>query len=507
MGRHFSTGRFVILGSLLVIALCAALLVKTAPRPSNSKRGKRPLVLYCAAGIRLPVVAVCKAFEEECGIRIDVQYGGSNTLLSQMQISKKADLYLAADRSYIERAQEMGLVRELLPIACMEPVIAVQQGNPKHITTIDDLLKPGVRLALGNPEQAAIGRATQKTLERAGHWDAIAAQTQQSGVFKPTVPEVANAVKIGSVDAGIIWSVSATQVEGIEGIRVPELGGIVNLISIGVSSTTDAATDALNFARYLTGSNRGLQTFEATGYDVLPGDPWTEKPEITFFAGSVNRRGIEAAIQGFENREGVRVNTIYNGCGILTAQMRTIRSDSEFPDVYMACDQYYLDNVAELFGEGTQISSTKIVIVVAEGNPKSIHSVEDLTRADMRVAVGQPEQCTIGALSRILLEKLGLYEKVMKNVVTETATSAMLVPAVTTGAADAVLAYQTDSLAEADRVDAVIIDSPLAKAVQPFAVAKSSDQKLLGTRLFETIVEARAAFEAAGFDWLLERGQ
>ena len=169
------------------------------------------------------------------------------------------------------------------------------------------------------------------------------------------------------------------------------------------------------------------------------------------------------------------------------------------------CDQSYLDVVQDLFGEGTQVTKTRIVIVVAEGNPKNIQTLEDLARPGIRLAVGQPEQCTIGMLSRKLLESVGLYTKLIENnVVTQTATSAMLVPAVTTGAADAVLAYRTDTIAEAERVDAVLIDSPLARAVQPFALSRKSDQHLLGARLFETITEARAAFEEAGFDWLLE---
>jgi len=288
-------------------------------------------------------------------------------------------------------------------------------------------------------------------------------------------------------------------------VRVPELDAAAGLICVGVATETDASADALNFARYLTGANKGLQVFGKLGYDPVEGDPWTLKPEITFFSGSVNRKGLANAIKTFEEREGVRVNTVFNGCGILTAQMRTIHSDGSFPDAYMACDQSYLDVVQDLFGEGTQVTKTRIVIVVAEGNPKNIQTLEDLARPGIRLAVGQPEQCTIGMLSRKLLESVGLYTKLIENnVVTQTATSAMLVPAVTTGAADAVLAYRTDTIPEAERVDAVLIDSPLARAVQPFALSRKSDQHLLGARLFETITEARAAFEEAGFDWLLE---
>jgi len=505
MPKHLFTGRLAISSTVILFVVLLVLMYKTAPQPTGSEAAGRPLILFCAAGMRMPIEEIRQAFEKETGIRVDVQYGGSNTLLNQMQVSRKADLYLAADRAYVDRARGMGLVREILPIAHMMPVIAVPEGNPKRIWSIDHLLKPGMKVALGNPEQAAIGKATREALQRSGHWERVEKVARDNGVFKPTVPDVANTVKIGSVDAGIVWSATASQIDGIAGVRVPELDAAAGLICVGVATETDASADALNFARYLTGANKGLQVFGKLGYDPVEGDPWTLKPEITFFSGSVNRKGLANAIKTFEEREGVRVNTVFNGCGILTAQMRTIHSDGSFPDAYMACDQSYLDVVQDLFGEGTQVTKTRIVIVVAEGNPKNIQTLEDLARPGIRLAVGQPEQCTIGMLSRKLLESVGLYTKLIENnVVTQTATSAMLVPAVTTGAADAVLAYRTDTIPEAERVDAVLIDSPLARAVQPFALSRKSDQHLLGARLFETITEARAAFEEAGFDWLLE---
>jgi len=505
MPKRFLTGRVAILATVILFAVLLVLMYKTAPQPSSADASGRPLILFCAAGIRMPIEEVRQSFERETGIRVDVQYGGSNTLLNQMQVSRKADLYLAADRAYADRARGMGLIREILPIAHMMPVIAVPEGNPKRIWSIDHLLKPGMKVALGNPEQAAIGKATREALQRSGHWERLETVARDNGVFKPTVPDVANTVKIGSVDAGIVWSATASQIDGIDGVRVPELDAAAGLICVGVAAETDASADALNFARYLSGANKGLRVFGRLGYNPVEGDPWTPNPEITFFSGSVNRKGLAGAIKSFEEREGVRVNTVFNGCGILTAQMRTIHSDGSFPDAYMACDQSYLDVVQDLFGEGTQVTKTRIVIVVAEGNPKNIQTLEDLAQPGIRLAVGQPEQCTIGMLSRKLLESVGLYTKLIENnVVTQTATSAMLVPAVTTGAADAVLAYRTDTIAEAERVDAVLIDSPLARAVQPFALSRKSDQHLLGARLFETITEARAEFEEAGFDWLLE---
>ena len=463
--------------------------------------------MFCAAGMRLPVEQIAKEYESLYDVHVQLQFGGSNTLLSQIAVNPSGDLYLAADESYIDLAREQSLVQEEMPLADMRPVIAVAMANPKSIQSVDDLTRSDVLVALGNPDQAAIGRRTRSLLKKSGDWDGVQGNAR---VLKPTVNDVANDVKLGSVDAGIIWDATCQQYDGLKAIRVPELDAGAVRVTLGVLANSKHPTAALRFARFLTSRDRGLTEFKKHGFDIVDGDVWDEKPQLTFFAGSVNRRALEPIVQRFAEREGVEVNTIYNGCGILTAQMRSMHGAGQsngFPDAYMACDMYYLDTVQDLFEGGVRVSNTDIVLVVQRDNPKSIHNLQDLLRPGVRVAIGQPEQCTIGVLTKRLLEQVGIYDELLKeNVVTQTATSALLVPSVTTGAADVVIAYRTDTLAERDKLDVIAVSSPLARAIQPFSVSRSSDFKHLGDRLFQAISTSRREFEAAGFNWVLHNG-
>ncbi len=364
----------------------------------------------------------------------------------------------------------------------MRPVIVVRKDASRKIRSMDDLLQDGVRIACGNPDAAAIGKITKRQLQQSHQWEALSKRVGDNGVFKPTVNEVANDVKLGSVDGGIVWNSTAAQYPELEAVHVPELdGGVVN-VDICVLKFATRPSAALHFARYVAARDRGLTAFQAEHFEPVEGDVWKDVPELTFFAGSVNRRALEPIIKAFERREGVKVNTIYNGCGILTGQMKVIaeKQDAGFPDVYMACDVYYLNTVKDWFQEAINVSDTDIVIAVQKGNPKEIHTLQDLLRPGVRVAIGQPDQCTIGVLTRRLLEHEGIYDKLLReNVVTQTATSALLVPAVTAKSADAALAYQTDTRAESDKVDVITIDSELSKAIQPFSIARSSQQKNL----------------------------
>ena len=116
--------------------------------------------MYCAAGMRYPVEEIVQKYEAEYGVQVNLQYGGSNTLLNQLEVNKSGDLYLAGDSSYIRLAEEKGLTAEAFPLALMKPVIAVQVGNPKNIKGIDDLTRDDVKVALGDPDAAAVGKKT-----------------------------------------------------------------------------------------------------------------------------------------------------------------------------------------------------------------------------------------------------------------------------------------------------------------------------------------------------------
>jgi len=200
--RRRGTNTLTTLVIASLTALCALVIFLVAM--SRNTPGVADLFIYCAAGMRYPMDEIVKNYKQEYGVDLQVQYGGSNTLLSQLEVSKSGDLYLAADESYIHKAQQQGLAREVIPVATMRPVIAIRRDAKQKIHSVDDLLQPGLRIACGNPDAAAIGKSTKSLLEKSQHWSPLVKQINKNGVFKPTVNEVANDVKLGSVDAGII---------------------------------------------------------------------------------------------------------------------------------------------------------------------------------------------------------------------------------------------------------------------------------------------------------------
>ncbi|MGF1483368.1 MAG: substrate-binding domain-containing protein [Opitutales bacterium] len=266
--------------------LCAIALALTLAGcgGSNDSGATKTLTLFCAASVQPPVEALLSRYESEFGVRVEVQYGGSGTLLSNLKIAKLGDLYLAADSSYTDIARNEGLLAEVLPLARLAAVIALPKDNPRLIEDLDDLLNPGVRLALGNPEAASIGKQTRELLRASGHWSAIKRQAEKDGVFMPTVSELANAVFLGAVDAAIIWDATARQYANLQMIVDPVLAAQTHTVSIGLLNSSNDASAALHLARFLA-SETGKATFEAHGFQTISSDLQAEiSPTIVSYA-------------------------------------------------------------------------------------------------------------------------------------------------------------------------------------------------------------------------------
>lgn len=513
----------LLFGAACVIAVLIMLL-ESGPPSGNKDRDK--LILYCAAGMRVPTEEIVADYEKEFGVDVEVQFGGSGTLLNQLKTDKftEVDLYLAADDSYTDQAVEIGLAKDTLPIAHQRPVIAVRKDSDKNIKSLADLLREDVAVAIANPDQAAIGKAVRRQLSKievddTNRWKQLEARVTESGVFKPTVNEIANDVKIGHVDATIVWDSTVAMPDykdDLVAVTVPELDRDPNLISIAVLRSSPNLPGAYRFARYIAARNKGLKTFAKYGTRPVEGDVFAETPgkklQVNFFCGAVNRRTVDKIIEQFQQDEGVTVNTIYDGCGILTSRMKTFEGQQPslgFPDVYMACDVYYLENVKQWFQEAANVSDVELVIAVPKGSTK-VKSLADLVKPGIRVTLGEPSQCTIGALTRRLLKSEGLYDKLKEKmhneeeVVVEKSSSATLIADVTTGHSDATVAYISDVLPNKDEVDIVRIESPLNMAIQPFSIAKTSEHKYLLRRLFKRIANSPEAFENAGFHFRLD---
>lgn len=264
------------LKNMLLISLVVATGLVTALLKMGSSSASTTLVIYCAAGAQRPMARIAQAYEQHYGVGVQLQYGGSGTLLGNLRLTDHADLFLAADRSYIARARRMGWVVEAFPLVNQRPVVLVPKGNPKQLESLADLGRTDLRLSLANPSTAAIGKQTQRILATAGLWEHVRDLVQRQGVFKPSVTDVANDVRLGAVDAAVVWDNVAAHYPNLAALHFPEFDEAEEHITIALLTSSSDPSAARHFIRYLTARDRGLRIFAEMGYDVVDGDLWIE---------------------------------------------------------------------------------------------------------------------------------------------------------------------------------------------------------------------------------------
>ncbi len=490
----------IVLALLLLLGICGWLLIRD---DRTEGLGDAPLLVHCAAGLRIPVSEIAAAYEEEFGIPVRLQFGGSGALESQLEIAG-GDLYLPADISYIESTRAKGLLRESIPVATFTAGIVVPKGNPQNLRSLEDLARPGLKLSLADPS-AAVGKFTWSVLEKSGHLPQIKPNVV---VTKPTVNNIVEDVATGAVDATLAWDAVVNSFPDLDWIPVPEFSSRPKINTIGVLTASSQPTRALHFARFLSSRDRGQAIFAKAGFAPTPSaDLWADVPEITLFSGSMLRPAIQERIRAFEQREGCRITTVFEGCGTLVAMMKD--GDSN-PAAYFSCDTKFLDMVSDRFGPPTVVSENKIILLVAKGNPKQLHKLSDLTKPGLKLGLCDPEKSALGDLTHQMLDRHKLRSSLQAsgNVIVLASKGDELVNAMQAGSLDGAVVYQSNALASPEigpTCDIVDLHDPLAIATQPFAVAKDTKHPHLLSRLRTTLSEpsSRQRFEDLGFTWKL----
>jgi len=228
----------------------------------------KELLLYCGAGIRPPVQQIVEAFEAEHGVKIIADYAGSEVLLSKIKLTKRGDLYMPGDKHYVDQAAREGMILSQQSLCYFVPTILVQKGNPKNIRNLNDLLKAGVKLGVGDAKACAIGRKTEQIFTKNGiAW----ADVEKNIAFQSlTVNELGMQIQTSSLDAVIVWDATARYYSdyGTE-VPIPVGQNVISTVNIGVLSFTPNRSTADEFVKFAA-SARGQAIFQEHNYRTDP---------------------------------------------------------------------------------------------------------------------------------------------------------------------------------------------------------------------------------------------
>ena len=149
------------------------------------------------------------------GLTLDYNFAGSNTLVEQIQQGAPADVFASADTANMDKLVSAGLVDKPVTFARNKLEIAVAPGNPRHITGLADLAKPGISVVLEAPGVPA-GDYTRAVL--AARHITVSPRSLETDV-KSALAKVTS----GEADATVVYvSDVAAAGSSVTGVAVPD---------------------------------------------------------------------------------------------------------------------------------------------------------------------------------------------------------------------------------------------------------------------------------------------
>ncbi len=140
------------------------------------------LVLYVGGNYYFAMAPLVKAFEAEHpelrgrifyvtippGLLIKAMHDGNTFTSGNMTFTVAPDVYAAGLKKVKEQIAAGRLVAPAVPYVTNDLTIMVPKGNPGHVTSLQDLGKPGVRLVMPNPAWEGVARQIEASLRKAG---------------------------------------------------------------------------------------------------------------------------------------------------------------------------------------------------------------------------------------------------------------------------------------------------------------------------------------------------
>ncbi len=285
MARTISRRTFVSAGAVtaaLALAGCSSKGSSTSTSSSTSSTDeKQKLIVFAAASLTESLTKAGDSFGSEQGYEMSYSFDSSGTLKTQIENGADADVFVSAGQKQMnqldveaESGNDEGLdfIDHATRFDILENkvTLVVPEGNPKSITSFDDLaerLKAGdVLLAMGNSD-VPVGQYTEKIIAYYG-LDETALANAGCITYGTNVKEVTTQVSEGAVDCGVVYKTDATSA-GLEVVdeATTDMCGRVVYPAAALKAAPNA-DGARAFLEFLKGSEASAD-FEEVGFTPL----------------------------------------------------------------------------------------------------------------------------------------------------------------------------------------------------------------------------------------------
>ncbi len=146
---------------------------------TSNKKGKEEINVYCAASLTGVVSDLSERYQHENNIKINLNFASSGTLARQIEQGAPADIYLSANKKWMDYLYTIDLTEDSTIARCAGNtlvIIAPSKSSLESIHARDISKLPELfsgRLSIGNPEYVPAGSYAKQALQKLGCYNEL----------------------------------------------------------------------------------------------------------------------------------------------------------------------------------------------------------------------------------------------------------------------------------------------------------------------------------------------
>ena len=217
---------------------------------------ERPITIFAAASLQNAITELAENYTDETGIEVQVSVAGTSMLARQIQHGAPADIFISANKSWVEHLLDHNLLdpNSVSVIAENAMVLVARTGADTRGSVLEGHWNSNSLIATAMIGSVPAGIYAKEVLDHYNLWDRLHNQVVQTD----NVRSALRLVELGQVDFGLVYfsdAVASKDVQVVE--RLP---------------ARSHSSIEYHAALVRTKSSRDAQNF----YDVLVSDRFAE---------------------------------------------------------------------------------------------------------------------------------------------------------------------------------------------------------------------------------------
>ncbi len=241
---------------LAVIGLCLA---SACGSTASGGVPSKTVYVFAASSLTEAFGELSKSFEAaHPGIQIQLNFGGSQALRTQIEQGAPADVFVSASSTDMDSLISEGFIgagaRQILLTNRL--VVILPANNPARIGTLEDLALPKIKLVLAAPDVPVGGYARQSLEMMNARFGADFSSEVLANVVsnEDNVKQVVAKIQLGEADAAIVYISDAVAAPSLKRIEIPSDLNVIAAYPIAVLKHSANAAGAVEFVDFAMSS-------------------------------------------------------------------------------------------------------------------------------------------------------------------------------------------------------------------------------------------------------------